>query len=229
MNQAGAAAPILLKHRTNREPAEIPEVGQVVLEQADGAVDGQVRLRHVAFQLSQQMRPPFVQRPIQPVLGIEKHLAVRFPHPVALEPGPHARQIVARGKQIRLQIHQPALHEQLHGTDRLLEARRPHVGPHIDVEQEQCEQIRRTGHVIAKTEVAGQRRPLPFAQPVHRHAERLVGAGLPEPGHDRRPRIGSLGLVRGRLDHRNQTVGRHPQTPKHVGDGHDEAKVGGRA
>jgi hypothetical protein len=146
---------------------------------------------------------------LDPVLGIQKDLAIGFPDAVVLHPVPEV-DVDRRRRHGGLEVEQAALHEELHRRRRQHHARSQHARRHLDVDQEVAVQVARPTQSFAIDEEVDQRLALALAQavaqrPRHRQPRVLVGisrarrldhgARVVRSGREARPR-----LRRGRSD-----------------------------
>ncbi|PRQ09542.1 hypothetical protein ENSA7_07320 [Enhygromyxa salina] len=78
---------------------------------------------------------------LDPVLGVQEHLAVGLPDPVVLHPTPALDRLGIKGHLHDVQVQQHAVNEDLHRRDRLLDPRGHHAGAHLDVDQQVLEHV----------------------------------------------------------------------------------------
>ena len=131
---------VLEPHAAHVEPRDLVEPVKVVGKRRFDVVVLDFLLQDGALERLEQRRLVVAQLGLDPVLRVEKHFPVGFPDPVVLEPLPivvvnHPR------RHARLEVHQRALEERLHGAGRLPDARGEHARVHLHVDQEVLEQL----------------------------------------------------------------------------------------
>ncbi len=124
----------------------------------------ELALQQIAFKGAEDLGLVVAQLGLNPVLRVEEHLAIRFPHAVVLHPRPPLGINGIRGNPWFLgswdwpfEIQQTALHKKLHRGDRLLDAGGEHAGPHLHVDQVAVKEFVGIGQMVAVDQVGDQR------------------------------------------------------------------------
>ncbi len=91
-------------------------------------------LEQTVLEIDEERRLIVAQLRLDPVLGIEKDFAVCFPNAIVLHPCPFLR-ILRREIDLRFEIQQTALHEELNRVGGQHDARSQHAGLHLDVDE----------------------------------------------------------------------------------------------
>ena len=160
----GAAA-FLDVHTDNRQARNIFQLLEIALEDLFSTLAIQLILQQLPFELLEELGFIVAQFRLDPVLRIEKHFSVGFPHPVVLHPLPalHVDQI---GCNVLFQIHQAALDEQLRRADGVQDARAGFARAHLDIDQVAVVQVACITQMVPGFEASDQCGTLPVAKAI---------------------------------------------------------------
>jgi hypothetical protein len=141
---------LLVVRAGDREVRELVEAAQIPRVGVQDRLVGDFLREQLFFELPEQRRLVVAQLRLDVVLRIQENFARGFPDAVVLPPVPlvegnalrkHVNGIGGAGRRF-LEVHQTAVHVELHRVDRRRDARGPGAAFELDVEQEVVVQVR---------------------------------------------------------------------------------------